>query len=50
MQQSRSYIKDSSDLIKELKEIKKVTQDFIMVMADVVGLYPSISHDIGLEA
>ena len=25
MQQSRSYIKDSSDLIKELKEIKKVT-------------------------
>lgn len=41
MQESRSYIKYSSDLIKKIKEIKQVPRDVIMVKADVVGLYPS---------
>ena len=48
-QQSRSYIKDSSDFIKKLKEIKDVPKDAIMVTTDVVGLYPSIPHDVRLE-
>ena len=50
MQQKGSYIKDSGDFIKKLKEIKKVANDAIMVMADVFGHYPIIRHDVGLEA
>ena len=49
MQQKGSYIKDSSDFIKKLKEIKEVANDAITVTEDVFGLYPSIRHDVGLE-
>ena len=49
MQQSGSYIKDSSDFIKKFTEIKEVAKDAIMVTADVFGLYPSIRNDVGLE-
>ena len=49
MQQSRSYIKDSNEFIKKLKEIKEVPKDAIMVTAVVVGLCPSIPHNVGLE-
>ena len=49
MQQSGTYIKDSGDFIKKLKEIKEVANDAIMVTADVFGLYPSICHDVRLE-
>ena len=45
-----SCIKDSGDFIKKLKNIDHIPQDAIMVTADVVGLYPSIPHDAGLEA
>ena len=48
MQQSGSYIKDSSDFIKKFTEIKEVAKDAIMVTADVFGLYPSIRNDVGL--
>ena len=50
MQQSRSYIKDSSDFIKNIKEMKDVPKVALMATADVVGLYPSILHGVGLEA
>ena len=50
MQQKGSYIKDSGDFIKKLKEIKEVANDAIMVTADVFGHYPIIRHDVGLEA
>ena len=50
MKQSRSNIIDSSDFIKKFKKIKEVLKDAIMVTADVVGLYPNIPHDVGLEA
>ena len=49
MQHSRPYIKDSSDFIKKLKGIKQVPKDAIMVTVDVVGLSPSIPHDVWLE-
>ena len=49
MQEGWSYIKDSGNFIKKLKNIDHIPQDPIMVTADVVGLYPSISHDAGLE-
>ena len=50
VQQSRSYIKDSNNFIKKLKEIKEDPKDAVMVTADVIVLYPNIPHNIGLEA
>ena len=50
MQQSRSYISDSSDFIKKLREIKEISTDVVMGTVDVVGLYSSAPHDVGLEA
>ena len=50
MQEGWSYIKDSGDFIKNLKNIDYIPQDVIMVTAHVIGLYPSIPHDAGLEA
>ena len=50
MQSSRSYIKDSGDFIKKIKNIGTIPKESILVTADVVGLYPSIPHDAGLKA
>ena len=50
MQSSRSYIKDSGDFIKKIKNIGTIPKDSILVTADVVGLYPSVSHEAGLRA
>ena len=50
VQEGWSYIKDSGDFIKKLKNIDHFPQDAIMVTADVVSLYPSIPHDAGLLA
>ena len=50
MQEGWSYLKDSGEFIKKLKNIDHIPQDTIMVTEDVVGLYPSIPHDAGLEA
>ena len=49
-QNSQSYIKDSADFIKKIKNISFIPEDSILVTADVVELYPSISHEAGLEA
>ena len=50
MQEGWSYIKDSGNFIKKLKNIDNIPQDIMMVTADVVGLYPSIPYHAGLEA
>ena len=50
MQDSWSYIKDSSDFLKKIKSIGKIPEGAILVTADVIGLCPSISHEAGLEA
>ena len=50
MQDSWSYIKDSGDFLKKIKSIGKIPDGSILVTADVIGLYPSISHEAGLEA
>ena len=50
MQEGWSNVKDSGDFIKELRNIDHIPQDANMVTADVVGLYPNIPHDTGLEA
>ena len=50
MQDSWSYIKDSGDFLKKIKSIGKIPEGAILVTADVIGLYPSISYESGLEA
>ena len=44
------YIKDSQDFINKSQKLGKIPYNGILVTADVVSLYPSISHDVGLRA
>ena len=50
MQSSWSYINDSVDFLRKIKQIRNLPEDSILVTADVVGLYPSIPHELGLKA
>ena len=50
MQDNWSYIKDSSDFLKNVKNICKISKAAVLVTADVVGLYPCKFHGPGLEA
>ena len=50
MQNGWSYIRDSNDFINKIKNFKNIPSNSILVIADVVGLYPSISHESGLNA
>ena len=50
MQKSWSYIKDSGYSIDKIKGIKNIPENALLFTADVVGLYPSIPHNAGLEA
>ena len=47
---AKSYIRDTSDFLKRLKGLGSVPHNSLLVKADVVGLYPSIPHQDGLEA
>ena len=49
MQNGASYIKDSNDFMNKVKNID-ILNDALLVTADVVGLYPSILHEVGLRA
>ena len=49
MKQGGSYIKDTGDFLKCLEAVEKIPKGIILVTADVVGLYSSISHDGGLN-
>ena len=46
----KSYIKDTNDFLKKLKNIKNLPNDYLLCTVDVVGLYPNIPHDDGLAA
>ena len=50
MQSSRLYIKDSGNFIKKIKNIGTIPKDSILVTTDVVGLYPSIPYEAGLQS
>ena len=50
MQEGWSYLKNSGDFIKKLKNIDHIPQDAIMVTANVVCLNPSIPQEAGLKA
>ena len=49
MQRGKSYIKDSSDFVKKFENLQNVPEGGILVMEDVVGPYPSIPHEVGLN-
>ena len=49
MQNGASYNKDSNDFMNKVKNID-ILNDALLVTADVVGLYPSILHEVGLRA
>ena len=50
IQAGKSYIKDTSDFLENLKNLGNIPSNAILVTADVVALYPSIPHDAGLQA
>ena len=50
MQNGWSYIKDFGDFIKKINNLDSIPENAILVTADVVGLYPSIPHEVGLRA
>ena len=45
----KSYIKDTNHFIQKLRELPKLPDDCSLCTIDVVGLYPNIPHDDGLE-
>ena len=50
MQNGKSYIKDSGDFLGKIKTLGCIPDNAILVTADVVGLYPSIPHQAGINA
>ena len=50
MRLAKSYIRDTSDFLKSLKELGSIPQNALFVTANVVELCPSIPHQDGLEA
>ena len=50
MREGWPYIKEFGGFITKLKNIDHISQDAIMITGDVIGLYPSILPDAGLEA
>ena len=50
MRKGWSYIKDSQDFINKSRKLGKKPDNAKLVTADVVALYPSIPHNIGLRA
>ena len=50
MQSGRSYIKDTEDCLKRISALGPLPKNSILVTADVVGLYPTIPREGGLEA
>ena len=50
MRKGLPYVKDSGNFISKIKQIDSVPENAILVTADVVGLYRSIPHDVGLKA
>ena len=50
MRSAKSFIKDTGDFLNKLKELDSVPENALLVTAEVVGLYPSMPHQDGLDA
>ena len=46
----KSYIKDTNDFLKKIRDLPDLPDNAILCTVDVVGLYPNIPHKDGLEA
>ena len=44
-----SYIKNTGDFLEKFQNLGNIPSNAILVTADVVGLYPSIPHEAGLQ-
>ena len=49
MQSIWLYIKDSEDILRKINQIENLPENSILVTGDVIGLYPSIPHELALE-
>ena len=49
-QKVKSFIKDINDFLRKLSSLSSLPQDVLLCTVDVVGLYPNIPHDEGLQA
>ena len=49
MQNGWSYIKDSGNFLKKIRNVRNIPENAILVAADVVGLYRNIPHNAGLQ-
>ena len=49
MREGMSYIKNSNDFMHKTRDLKDISNDALLITADVVGLYPSIPHESGLQ-
>ena len=45
----QTYIKDSGDFLKKIRNLVSLPENDILVTADVAGLYPSIPQEAGLQ-
>ena len=50
MKERKSYIRETGDIFHKIKNINAISENAISVTANVVGLYPSVPHQAGLEA
>ena len=50
MQKGWSYIKDSGYFIKKINNLDSITENVILLKADIMALYPSTPYDVGLIA
>ena len=50
MQSGRSYVKDSGDFLKKIRNLGSFPENAILVTANVAGVYSSILHKAGLQA
>ena len=48
--QVKSFVKDTNDFLRKISDLPPLSKDVIMCTVDVVGLYPNIPHEDGLEA
>ena len=46
----RSYVKDTNHFLKKIMDLDGLPEGAISCTVDVVGLYPSMPHEEGLEA
>ena len=50
MKQGELFIKDTRGFLKKLQTVDEIPKGAKFVTAGIVGLYPSVPHDGGLES